>query len=50
MTARVEPADAYEVWLDATVGLEPALIEAESRQAPADRFVVDDDQGRLGLA
>ena len=37
------PADDYEAFLDATVGLEPALIEAEPRQAPADRFVVDDD-------
>ena len=43
MTDHVEPADAYEAWLDATVGLEPALIEAEPWQAPADRFVVDDD-------
>jgi hypothetical protein len=43
MTTRVEPAEDYEAFLDATVGLEPALIEAESRQAPADRFVVDDD-------
>jgi hypothetical protein len=25
------------------VGLEPALIETEPRQAPGDRFVVDDD-------
>jgi hypothetical protein len=24
-------------------GIEPALIEAEPRQAPAERFVVDDD-------
>jgi hypothetical protein len=43
MTTRVEPAEDYKAWLDATVGLEPALIEAESKQAPADRFVVDDD-------
>jgi hypothetical protein len=43
MTARVEPADEYEAWLDATVGFEPALIEAEPRQAPAEHFVVDDD-------
>jgi hypothetical protein len=43
MTNHVEPADAYEAFLDATVGLEPALIEAEPRQAPADRCVVDDD-------
>jgi Bacteriophage Mu Gam like protein len=43
MTTRVEPAEAYEAFLDATVGLEPALIEAEPRQALADRFVVDDD-------
>ncbi len=43
MTDRIEPADAYEAWLDATMGIEPALIEAESQQAPADRFVVDDD-------
>jgi Bacteriophage Mu Gam like protein len=38
-----DPADDYEAFLDAMVGLEPALIEAEPRQAPADRFVVDDD-------
>jgi len=37
------PAEDYEAFLDATVGLESALIEAEPRQAPADRFVVDDD-------
>jgi Bacteriophage Mu Gam like protein len=37
------PADDDEAFLDATVGLEPALIEAEFRQAPADRFMVDDD-------
>jgi hypothetical protein len=37
------PADDYEAFLDATVGLEPALIETEPRQAAADRFVVDDD-------
>jgi hypothetical protein len=43
MTDHVELAEDYEAWLDATVGLEPALIEAESRQAPADRCVVDDD-------
>jgi hypothetical protein len=43
MTDHVEAADAYEAWLDATVGIEPALIEAEPRQAPADRCVVDDD-------
>jgi hypothetical protein len=43
MTTRVEPAEGYEAFLGATVGLEPALIEAECRQAPADRFVVDDD-------
>jgi hypothetical protein len=43
MTDHVEPADAYEAWLDATVGLEPALIEAEPRQAPAGHCVVDDD-------
>src|SRR4029453_7811006 len=43
MTDHVEAADAYEAWLDATVGIEPALIEAEPRQAPADRCVVNDD-------
>jgi Bacteriophage Mu Gam like protein len=43
MTDPVEPAAAYEAWLDATVGLEPALIEAEPQQAATDRFVVDDD-------
>jgi hypothetical protein len=43
MTTRVEPAEDYEAFFDATVGLEPALIEAEPRQAPGDRFVVDDD-------
>ena len=43
MTDHVEPAEAYEAFLDATVGLELTLIEAEPRQAPADRFVVDDD-------
>jgi Bacteriophage Mu Gam like protein len=37
------PADDDEAFLDATVSLEPALIEAEPRQAPADRCVVDDD-------
>jgi hypothetical protein len=37
------PAEDYEAFLDATVGLESALIEAEPRQVPADRFVVDDD-------
>jgi hypothetical protein len=43
MANHVEPADAYEAFLDATVGIEPALIEAEPQQAPADRCVVDDD-------
>jgi hypothetical protein len=43
MTTHVEPADDDEAFLEATVGLEPALIEAEPRQAPADRCVVDDD-------
>jgi hypothetical protein len=43
MTDPVEPAAAYGAWLDATVGIESVLIEAEPRQAPADRFVVDDD-------
>jgi hypothetical protein len=43
MTTRVEPAEVYGAFLDATVGLEPTLIEAEPQQAPADRFVVDDD-------
>jgi len=43
ITDHVEAADASETWLDATVGIEPALIEAEPRQAPADRCVVDDD-------
>jgi hypothetical protein len=38
--SRPRPAGA---WLDATVGLELALIEAEPRQAAADRCVVDDD-------
>ena len=37
------PAEDYEAFLDATVGLESALIEAEPRQVPADRCVVDDD-------
>jgi hypothetical protein len=37
------PADDDEAFLDAAVGLESALIEAEPRQAPADRCVVDDD-------
>ena len=43
MTDPVEAADAYEAWLDATVGLEPALIEAEPRPAATGRLVVDDD-------
>lgn len=43
MTDHVEPAEDYDAWLDSTVGIEPALIAAEPRQAPADRFVVDDD-------
>jgi hypothetical protein len=43
MANHVEPADAYEAFLDATVGIEPALIEAEPQQAPADRCAVDDD-------
>jgi len=38
-----KPAEDYEAFLDATVGLDPALIEAKPRQAPADRFVVNDD-------
>src|SRR5262245_44263958 len=37
------PADDDEAFLDATVGLEPALIEAEPWPAAADRCVVDDD-------
>jgi hypothetical protein len=37
------PTGDDEAFLDATVGIEPALIEAEPRQAPADRCVVDDD-------
>jgi hypothetical protein len=43
MTDPVEPAEDDETFLDATVGLEPSLIEAEPQQAPADRCVVDDD-------
>jgi Gam-like protein len=43
MATRVEPADEYEAWLDATAGLDPALSGAEPQQAPGDRFVVDDD-------
>ena len=43
MTDPGEPAEDDEAWLDATVGLEPALIEAEPQQAAADRCVVDDD-------
>ena len=43
MTDPVESAAAYGAWLDATVGIESVLIEAEPRQAAADRFVVDDD-------
>ena len=43
MTDHVGPAEDDEAFLDATVGIEPALIEAEPRQAAADRLVVDDD-------
>jgi hypothetical protein len=43
MIDHVEPADAYEAFLDATVGLELALLEAEPRQAAVDRCVVNDD-------
>jgi len=43
MTDHIEPADGYEAFLDATVGLDLALIEADPQQAAADRFVVDDD-------
>jgi hypothetical protein len=43
MTTRVKPAEDYEAFLDATLGFDPALIEAEPRQEPADRCVVDDD-------
>ena len=43
MTDRVGPGEDDEAFLDATVGIEPTLIEAEPRQAAADRLVVDDD-------
>jgi hypothetical protein len=43
MTDHVGPAEDDGAFLDATVGIEPALIEAEPRPAAADRLVVDDD-------